>query len=811
MPRRETPAPIAKPALSKTAAAPADSLTVREMLAVLRRNWQIVSAVALLVGIASAVMTVRATPVWRARGVIKLVNTRQVLAGDLASDNSAMPVGSYTDPLQSQIQILTSRSIAGAVVDSEPALLRVQTRGILPTQLAQVDLRSDADLDTVNLTFEPSRVIAKTGAFTVTAGYGTPIRLNGASFVVPARPNVPDATVKFLSREAAGAALVSRIKAKQRPESDVIDVDYIGGDPRQVQLIANRLLKVFTEASATAVRQRSQARREFIRQQLARNDSVEASAQQSLTDFRAREQMFNGKEKFTEGQRDLLALRVQRGNVASDRDVAQQLLGTIQSARGAERARALRVAISTPGINGNPVIARIHEQIVRYRTMRDSMITGRFASALSNPDVQRLDSLVAQNEEQLSDALQAYVGSLNAKIAVLDATLSQSAATLDRLPAAAAEEVRLSTQVESLHKVGEQLREQLQKAQIADAVQGGEVEVVDYATVASLVSGGKVPRILIGLLVGLVLGAGAAFLREHLDTTIKRRDDIPRVLRLPSMGVIPAIDHKYIRKRALERSMANGPNHATKRTPGASVAGVAEKYKDKLSRSAEKQMIRAAMGVEAFASLRTHMLYGEDGTRLRTVVVTSCAPKDGKSTVSSNIAEAYARSGSRVLLVDADLRRPRLHEVFDEVVEVGLTEVLNGTVTLEAAMRPIPGSRSFALLPAGSRVVNPSELVNSDAMKRFVESTRAQFDLVVIDSPPVLAVSDAAVLARYADGVLFVVKAGVTEPAIARAALMELDAVDARVLGVVLNDPNDTLARFDGDHYYSYYSQYMTA
>src|SRR5262249_44559764 len=148
-----------------------------------------------------------------------------------------------------------------------------------------------------------------------------------------------------------------------------------------------------------------------------------------------------------------------------------------------------------------------------------------------------------------------------------------------------------------------------------------------------------------------------------------------------------------------------------------------------------KEQISAALGAEAFASLRTNLQHHRDGA-MRTVVVTSCAPKDGKSTVGSNLGTAFAKSGTRVLLVDCDLRRPRLHRTFGEDLSPGLTDVLQGVVPLERAMIPIGTDATLFLLAAGTPVSNPSELVGSDAMRALIKELSSRFSLVVLDSPP---------------------------------------------------------------------------
>ena len=774
-----------------------DPLNLRELLAVVRRNWWLVSGATVLLGSVAAYLVLTAQPKFRAAGIIRVANSRQAMAGNLGTDNSPSSVGLYSDPLLSQIQMLSSRALALTVVDSEPGLLRLRIPGVSPSLLSGVQIVDSIAADSVKLGFAVESVTVESPTGRATAAYGAPLVVPELRLTVGSRPAVPETWAKLLTRDAAAARVSAGLTLKQRAETDFIDVSYTAAEPIEAQFVTNRLLRVFRASSAVEARRLSQERRDFVRQQLARHDSTEASAQRTLADFRGREQMFGGREKFAEGQKDVLSMSMQRSALANDRDVAGSLLQGISSAAGPERARALRVLVSTPGINSNPVVAQVQDRLVRYRTTRDSMTIGRFSSAASNPDVQRLDTLIAQAESQMGDAVQAYISSISAKLSVLDDALSKTTVALDRLPRAAAEEQRLSSEIESLHRIGDQLREELQKSSIATAVEGGQIEIVDLAGAAVEVPTSSIARILIGLLVGLVLGIAASFVREHLNTTIKRRNDVERELGISTVGVIPAIETM--------RGLRAGSQARDTQLPRRSMS----ERGTRKSRNAKQASLRAAIVDEAFDALRTHMLYHADAPNMKTVVVTSCAPKDGKSTVCANIAEAFARTGSRVLLVDADLRRPRLHQMFDEPVPIGLSDVLLGRASMLEALRGDPAPRSLCLLTAGTRVDNPSELLSSDAMRRFLLGVRARFDLIVIDAPPVLVVSDAALLGRQSDGVLFVLRAGNTEPVAALAALDELESVSARVIGAVLNDPSDTLTQYDASHYYAYYNDYF--
>ena len=205
-------------------------------------------------------------------------------------------------------------------------------------------------------------------------------------------------------------------------------------------------------------------------------------------------------------------------------------------------------------------------------------------------------------------------------------------------------------------------------------------------------------------------------------------------------------------------------------------------------------------GAEAYRTLRTNLLFSAAVRSLRCLVITSAGPKEGKSTTAANLAVAFALQGQRVVLIDCDLRRPRIHNLFEMTQNPGLTNVLLGNSTLEDAMRStrVPG---LSVITSGSLPPNPVELLGSQQMRGLLE--RIESDLVVLDTPPMLVASDAAVLARAADGVLMVVRAGRTQRGALQESAQQLAAIGARLVGTVLNDPDAEFAKHAS--YYQYY------
>jgi capsular exopolysaccharide synthesis family protein len=188
---------------------------------------------------------------------------------------------------------------------------------------------------------------------------------------------------------------------------------------------------------------------------------------------------------------------------------------------------------------------------------------------------------------------------------------------------------------------------------------------------------------------------------------------------------------------------------------------------------------------------------------LRSIVVTSASPGEGKSTTSSNLAVAFAQQGLRVLLVDCDLRRPRIHEIFEVPREPGFTHYLLGQASLDRLARPTE-VENLHVLPAGTLPPNPAELLGSARAREVVRLLNDQYDLVIFDTPPVLPASDAAIMGRLVDGVVLVLRAGMTTRHAAQQVVRQLRSVGALVLGSVLNDPDASIPAYEGSYGYGY-------
>jgi capsular exopolysaccharide synthesis family protein len=314
------------------------------------------------------------------------------------------------------------------------------------------------------------------------------------------------------------------------------------------------------------------------------------------------------------------------------------------------------------------------------------------------------------------------------------------------------------------------LKDQLAQMQVSGAVDTGDVALVTPAqTPASPSSPKPVQDALLGLAAGLALGLGVAFLRDSLDDRLTSKEAVEYAGGAPVLAMTPVVTSWRRQKRPLIVTVIDPTSPAA----------------------------------ESYRSLRTSLQFARQGQPLRSVVLTSPGVSEGKTSTLANLAAVFAQAGERVVVVSGDLRRPRIGDFFGLDEHEGLTSVLLGQRTLEEALLPVPGFGRLTLLPSGPVPPNPAELLNSAQAQEVFARLRHHFDLVLIDSPPVLPVTDPAVLARHADATLLLAAAGQTRRADLRRAAEKLEQVNAKVLGIVLNKVSRQTERSYG-YTYSY-------
>ncbi|MBD3392166.1 MAG: polysaccharide biosynthesis tyrosine autokinase [Chitinivibrionales bacterium] len=352
--------------------------------------------------------------------------------------------------------------------------------------------------------------------------------------------------------------------------------------------------------------------------------------------------------------------------------------------------------------------------------------------------------------------------------------------------------LRLRRSKEIYENVYSFLLEKAEEERIQSASSGAGIKVVDIARMPDRpIPKNETRYYVLGVLFGLALGLGLAFLVEFNDTTLKSTEDIERVVHVPVLGTIPHIVHnKKDEIQVKRRSSKSKKSLAVTQYP-----------RHLLNFSGSDSVT-----TESYRSLRTNLSFVSPDDPLRTVLVTSAGPSEGKSLTISNLAMAYAQMGKRTLLIDTDLRRPVLHHLFGVKREPGFSELFMGSQDYEKVIQPTEKENLF-LLTAGMFTPNPAELIGSQKMTHHIEYFRDNFDIVFFDTPPIVAVTDAALLGTRLDGVLLVIRSHHTDREVASRAVNTLKNVGVKVLGTVLNDINLS-HRYSSYGYYKYYYHY---
>jgi len=422
---------------------------------------------------------------------------------------------------------------------------------------------------------------------------------------------------------------------------------------------------------------------------------------------------------------------------------------------------------SFPAVLGNDYIQKLKSDLGDLQRQQ-AELADKYGDR--HPEMVKVRSAIQSAEAKLQVEIDKVVLSVKSEY---DSALAQERSLVGALEGGKAEALSLNRkgiefsvlqrEAESNRQVYEALLQRTKETGISGELKASNIRVVDAAEVPG---SPFLPRrqqdITTAAFSGLVLALGLVFLFEYLDNRIKSPQELRAQLNVPFLGMVPSIDVK-----SSGTLLQDGvpPNFA-----------------------------------EAIRGVRTNVLFSSADEGVRLIVVTSAGPGEGKSMFSSNLSVSLAQAGQRVLHVDADMRRPRVHAIFDIAQEPGLSNLLVGDCKPSAAIRKT-SVQNLCVLAAGMIPPNPAELLGSKRCEEFFATLGQNFDWVILDSPPVLAVADASILANTATGVVFVVGADQTSRQAARAALEQLEAVQAHVIGAVLN-------RVDLEKNPYYYSAY---
>jgi len=425
---------------------------------------------------------------------------------------------------------------------------------------------------------------------------------------------------------------------------------------------------------------------------------------------------------------------------------------------------------------------------------------------------QNLERLVAREADRIRQNARAEYQAARRQEETLEQEIEELKRQMLDNSSVAVQYNNLQVEISTRRELLEELISRQSETEVALRIQNNResnVRVVDEALVPSAPYHPSLRRsVSMGLAAGLLLGLGGALLLEFLDRTLKNADEVERWLGLPVLAVIPDLNEARNGKRGYGYGYGYGRAGKKQPTRGGDSRRWLEKKTARDSTPDGVELVphnRPRLAVsEAYRTLRTALLLSTpDG--LRTAVVTSAGAGEGKTVTASNLGVVLAQLGRKVLLVDADLRKPRLHKVFKVSNRSGLVHLLTGNAEMDDTVHRTSISQ-LSVVPAGPIPPNPSELLASSRMTDLLQMAKARFDTVIFDTPPVLAVTDAILVGAQTDGVVLCLRSGQVVREDARNCLNRLTRVEVKVLGTVLNGYRPQAGRYArSDHYYEAY------
>ncbi|MEW6365270.1 MAG: polysaccharide biosynthesis tyrosine autokinase [Acidobacteriota bacterium] len=578
-------------------------------------------------------------------------------------------------------------------------------------------------------------------------------------------------------------------------DTRLVNVSYTANDPALAATIANSLVNTFIEMDIERKYQATEQASAFLTEQVSDLRKTIANLERQLQDYSVK--------------KSIVALSDKETTIVEKLGDLNRALTEAQIDRVRKEAVYKQLSGAAPDalqdVPGNEVFKSTKEDYVRLQ--REYQKKGE----IFKPEYPEMIALKAELDNArraveaearnlASSAYADYQAALK-KEQALASMFDDQKSEATQLNSAAIQYNSIKIEIDNKKRLMEELLTKQSETGISARLRGlrtSNIRVVDRAEVPKVPIGPRTRRnALLSILLGLFAGLGLAFLIEHLDSSVKSTEEVERIAALPALGVIPALNPD---------SNRNGYYYYyyRRRTPG---AGKSAKPAVDQPKSIDLIPLTASRSniAEAYRAVRTAVLMASVDNPHRVFIVTSALPSEGKSATASNLAASLTQADKKVLLLDLDLRKPRLHRILGMKNVNGLTNYLSGAAEYMSIVRPtkVPG---LFLVSSGPLPPNPAELLHSQKMAELMSSLRQHFDYVLIDSPPMLTVTDALVIAPRTDGVLLVVWGGKTSREALKRAREKMDLLKVHCIGVVLN--NIDLERHDyyyRHHYYHYY------
>jgi polysaccharide biosynthesis transport protein len=578
----------------------------------------------------------------------------------------------------------------------------------------------------------------------------------------------------------------------------LVTVSYSAPDRRLASQIVDRHVHDYVQMGIELRAEAGKSARDFLASQLVEISRRVQSSEALLNTYRHQMGIvsFGVDEKNVVAAERMSDLNKALTDVETQRMTAQAQLKLVQAGDFE----------SLPQVVTNPAVTALELEVRRLQAEYARLFTS------FNPGYPKLDETKAQMDaaqRALTVEIRDVAKAIERTYAAADAAEKRLRAEIDAEKArdlaindASLRDAVLAREVEANRRLYQNVLQRMQEMEVTEQAPLSNISIVDNAVVSRFPSAPtKVRDICVAGLIALLAGIGVAFFADQQDDRLHTVEEVEEFLRLPSLAMVP--DFSRLGSLSSRRKFLNGASA----TQVGQTDGTNEHLRRNLTAYHPRGYITGT--AETYRMIRTSLLFSRAGSPPRTIMVSSAIQGEGKTSTTANTALVFAHTGARTLLVDADLRRPNCHSLMNEPNQRGLSDVLAGQLRLDEAIRPTTVDNLF-LLTAGSPVPNPAELLTSSKMRSTMDALRQDYDTTLIDTAPLLLVSDTCAMATMVDGVVLVAGASTPKYNIQRAC-QRLQHVGAKVLGVVLNrvDIHEP-GQHDFRSYYLSYGMYET-
>jgi succinoglycan biosynthesis transport protein ExoP len=575
------------------------------------------------------------------------------------------------------------------------------------------------------------------------------------------------------------------------PNTRIIEVRYRSPDKNIAARVVNTLANTYVEQNFKTRFESTMQASDWLSKQLVDLQIKVETSQEKLVKYQKEHEILGIDEKQNITTAKLDELNRELTSAESVRMEKESIYHLVQTGDSDSIAAAANVDGASRGSSANSaLLEKLREQQADLK-IQVAQLSTQFGP--SYPKLAQLNSQLKEVDAEIQTEIRKVAARLRGdylaavqRESMLRTALEQQKQEANKLNESAIEYSLLKRDVDANRTLSEGLLERLKEAGVTAGLRSNNFRIVDVARVPTSPSGPNLLKNLgFALALGLSTGIGLAFLLESMDNTVRTPEQAQIISALPSLGMIP-LGSRSTREMGGNQKLA--------------LASSKEAVELVTQSRPRSQM------AESYRALRTSLLLTFAGGPPTVILITSALPEEGKTTTSVNSAIVLAQKGTRVLLIDADLRRPSIHKTLGMGPKIGLSNVLTGAATLQQAIIPSTILPELFILPAGTPPPNPAELLASAKMKNVLAELRKQYDHIVIDSPPTLSVTDAVVMSTDADAVVLVIRSGhTTKPALRRARDILLQ-VNARVCGVLVNAVD--LSSPDYYYHYEYQGKY---